>query len=60
MAFEDLRMQFAEYLSEAINEPKDLHELREFVRERINELRATGMPVPDDLLALERKLAAEE
>ena len=37
--------------------PEDLHEIHFKVREMIDELKATGMPPPDDLLEFERDLA---
>jgi len=60
MAFDDLRMQIDMLLSEMVNEPADIHELREQVREILNEMRATGMPLPEDLVALEQRLEAGE
>lgn len=60
MAFEELRAEIAMLLGESIEQPEDIHELRELIRERLNELRATGMPLPDDLVELENRLALEE
>lgn len=37
--------------------PEDLHEVYFKVREMIDELKATGMPPPEDLLEFERDLA---
>lgn len=39
------------------HEPDDLHEVHFKVREMLDELRASGMPLPDDLVAFERDLA---
>lgn len=60
MAFEDIRAEITELFGSMTNKPEDLHELAMQIRERLNELRATGMPVPDDLLALEAQLDAAE
>lgn len=56
MAFEDIKAQISLLLEEMVNQPQDEHELLEQVREKLNELRALGMPLPDDLIALERQL----
>ena len=39
-----------------VNQPKDDHELHEQLREKLVELRALGMPLPQDLVQLERQL----
>ncbi len=36
--------------------PDDLHEVHFKVKEMLSELRATGMPLPDDLVKFEREL----
>ena len=59
MAFEELKAQIAYLLEEMENQPKDLHELYESVREKLNEMRAMGMPLPADLVDLEKRLDAE-
>jgi hypothetical protein len=41
------------------NEPKDRHELYLQLMEKLNELRAFGMPLPQDLVAMEKALEAE-
>ena len=59
MAFDDIRAKIIDLLEKMTNQPHDMHELEEMVRERLNELRAEGMPLPDDLVELEGKLDAE-
>jgi predicted nucleic acid-binding Zn-ribbon protein len=59
MAFDDIRAKIIDLLEKMTNQPHDMHELEEMVRERLNELRAEGMPLPDDLVELEKKLDAE-
>jgi hypothetical protein len=41
------------------NEPEDHHELYELIRQKLNELKAYGMPLPDDLVQFEQDLEAE-
>ena len=53
MAFEDLKAEIALLLNQMENQPEDRHELYLQVREKLNEMRAFGMPVPEDLLRLE-------
>ena len=56
MALEQIKAQISLLLEEMINQPEDEHEVRERLREKFNELRAMGMPLPDDLVALEKQL----
>ena len=41
------------------HEADDLHEVHLKLREHLDQLRATGMPLPDDLVELEGRLATE-
>jgi hypothetical protein len=41
------------------NQPEDAHELYQRVREKLNEMRAFGMPLPSDLVELEKELEAQ-
>jgi hypothetical protein len=41
------------------NEPEDRRELYELIRQKLKELKAYGMPLPDDLVQFERDLKAE-
>ena len=59
MSFEDLQAEISLLLTQMENQPKDAHELHEVIREKINEMRAYGMPVPKDLIELEKNLEAE-
>ncbi len=59
MAFENIKAELAILFQQMINEPKDAAELRETIQEKINNFRATGMPVPEDLLELERRLETD-
>ena len=57
MALEQIKAQIGLLFREMVNQPEDEHEVREQLREKFNELRALGMPLPDDLVALEKQLA---
>lgn len=59
MAFEGFKARIALLLDEASARPEDAHELQERVREQLAEMRALGMPLPGDLVELERSLQAE-
>ena len=59
MAFEDLQAELSLLLSQMENQPEDRHELYQQIREKLNEMRAFGMPLPEDLVRLERELEAE-
>jgi hypothetical protein len=56
MALEQIKAQIALLIREMINQPEDDHELHEQLREKLGELRALGMPLPQDLVKLERQL----
>ena len=59
MALEEIKAQISLLLQQMVNQPEDEHEVQEQLRERLNELRAMGMPLPDDLVELERRLEAD-
>ncbi len=59
MAFEDLKAELALLINQMENQPEDRHELYLQIRERLNEMRAFGMPVPEDLLKFEEELEAQ-
>lgn len=56
MALEQIKAQIALLLEEMVNQPEDAHEMHEQLREKLGELRALGMPLPQDLVDLERRL----
>ena len=60
MAFESIKAEIDLLLAAMINQPEDAREIREQVREKLNELRAMGMPLPADLVALESRLDRAE
>ena len=56
MAFEEFRLQLAMLMDEIARNPADAHELQETLRERLGEMQALGLPLPDDLVGLEEYL----
>jgi hypothetical protein len=59
MAFENIQAELGLLLTRMQNEPADRHELYLQVMQKLNELKAYGMPLPADLVQLERRLEAE-
>ncbi|MDH6230623.1 putative nucleic acid-binding Zn-ribbon protein [Mesorhizobium soli] len=58
MALEELKAQIGFLMQQMVDQPQDAHEVQERLREKLNEFRAMGMPLPDDLVELEKKLDA--
>ena len=58
MAFEDIEAEIGLLLTQMQNQPADLHELHLQIMQKLNELKAFGMPLPNDLVELERQLEA--
>lgn len=56
MAFDELIARIQLLLSEMQNQPGDEHELLEQVHAELAELKATGQPLPEDLVQLEQQL----
>jgi hypothetical protein len=56
MAFEDIKAQISLLLGQVNNEPEDLHELQETFHQKLSEMRNQGLPIPADLLELEKNL----
>lgn len=56
MALESLKAQISLLLEEMVNQPEDEHEIQEQLREKLRELRAMGLPLPADLVELEKRL----
>lgn len=59
MPFETLKTEISYLLTEMQNEPEDAHELYLQIRDKLNELKAFGMPLPEDLVRMEQALEAE-
>ena len=58
MSFEDLQAEISLLLTQMENQPEDPRELHELMREKISQMRAFGMPVPEGLLKFEKELGA--
>jgi hypothetical protein len=56
MAFEQFRVQIAMLMDEIARNPADAHELQETLREKLAEMQALGLPLPEDLVGLEEYL----
>ena len=56
MAFEEFRAQIAMLMDEISGNPHDAHELQESLREKLAEMQALGLPLPEDLVGLEAYL----
>ena len=59
MAFEDKEAELGWLFTRMQEQPEDRHELYEQIRQKLNELKAYGMPLPQDLVEFERDLEAE-
>lgn len=59
MSFEDVKAEVSLLMTEMQNEPEDRHEIYLQLIEKLNDLKAFGLPLPDDLVRFERALEAE-
>ncbi len=59
MAFDRLKTEISMLLTQMENQPQDLWELHEQILEKLNELRALNLPLPGDLVELEKKLTRD-
>jgi hypothetical protein len=59
MAFEDKKAEIGLLLTRMQNEPENRRELYQLIMQQLNELKAYGMPLPDDLVRLEEGLEVE-
>jgi len=56
MSFENLKASIYLLLEDMTEQPEDIHQLQEQLREKIAEFRALGLPVPEDFLQAERDM----
>jgi hypothetical protein len=56
MPFENLKAGIALLIEQMTDNPEDAHQIQESLREKLAELRGLGLPLPDDLVALEKRL----
>jgi hypothetical protein len=59
MAFDDLITRINLFFNEAEKEPEDAHQVLEQLHAELAQLKATGQPLPDDLVRLEALLDKE-
>ena len=59
MALEELQSQISLLVSQINNQPEDVHEIYELLHQKLNELRSTGQPLPQDLIELEKRMLEE-
>lgn len=59
MAFEALQAEIGLLLTRMQNEPEDRHELQLMLKAKLDEMKAYGMPLPEDLVRMEEALEAE-
>ncbi len=56
MSFEDLKAGIALLIEQMTDQPEDAYEIQENLREKLAELKGLGLPLPQDLVDLERGL----
>lgn len=59
MAFEDFIARINLLVAQMENEPEDAHEILEQLHQELNQMKATGQPLPEDLVLLEQRLDRE-
>lgn len=59
MAFEDIEAEIGLLLSKLVDHPATTAEAAILLREKLNEMKAYGMPLPQDLVELEQALEIE-
>ena len=59
MAFEGREAELGMLLGRMRNAPEDWHELYDQIRQTLNSMKASGMPLPQDLVQFEQDLEAE-
>ncbi|MCW8914567.1 MAG: hypothetical protein OQK24_01795 [Magnetovibrio sp.] len=56
---QDLEVLASEVLEQMESGELERHEIHERLRQTLDQMRAFGMPLPDDLVALEQELSGE-
>jgi len=56
MAFDDLEAELALLINQMETPPEDPHELYLRIYEKLNEFKVLGLPLPDDLVRVEKEL----
>jgi len=58
MAFDDLEAELALLINQMDTPPGNPHDLYLRIMEKLNEFKALGLPLPDDLVRVEKELEA--
>ncbi|HLO23203.1 MAG TPA: hypothetical protein VK193_07265 [Methyloceanibacter sp.] len=58
MAFDDLEAELALLINQMDNPPENPHDLYLRIMELLNEYKGLGLPLPDDLVRVEKELDA--
>lgn len=58
MALDELEAQINLLLTSIEENPEDIHEIHQLIRQKLAQMRALGLPMPADLVELEQKLEA--
>lgn len=58
MAFEELQAELASLLNRMTEQPHDMQQLEQQIRDKLREFKALGLPLPQDLVELEAALDA--
>jgi hypothetical protein len=59
MALEELKAQIGYLLTSLEDNPEDIHELHEMIRQKLAQIKAMGLGLPDDLVELEKQLEGD-
>jgi hypothetical protein len=59
MSFESMKASIYLLLEEMTEQPEDMHQLQEELREKIAEFRTLGLPVPEDFVQAEKDLSLD-
>ena len=59
MAFENIIAEINILFDQMEKKQEDAHELLDRIHLELNQMKASGMPLPEDLVELEKKLDAE-
>jgi hypothetical protein len=57
--FDEIEAELSLLVDQMVDKPHGRHELWQQIHAKLNEMRAMGMPVPEDFVRLEKELEAE-
>lgn len=57
--FDEIEAELSLLFDQMVDKPHGRHELWQQIHGKLSEMRALGMPVPDDFVRLEKELEAE-